>query len=382
MTSIDKVLSLEDLEPLASRFLPNCIFSFVSGGAETNAALAGNRAAFNGFDLIPEVLVDTSKRSTEISLFGERWNAPFGIAPMGGAGLAGFRADCALARAARADKVPFILSGSSLVPLEEIAKINPDAWFQAYLSVDRDEIGALLDRVAAAGFRTLVITADVPVSGNRENLIRAGFSTPLRPSIKLALDVARRPRWLFNIAARTVLRHGMPRYENATAKGGAPVFSATATRAHLRDALSWADLEWIRRKWEARLILKGVLSRSDAARARETGVDAIIASNHGGRQLDCAISPLHALPQLVDGARDMPVLYDSGIRRGTDVLKAMSQGAKMVFIGRPFLYAAALGEDKGISRAINLLRSEIDRNMALLGCNDLYDLHRRVRKRV
>ncbi len=382
MTNVDQVLSLEDLEPLAQRLLPNCIFSFVSGGAETNAALNGNRAAFDSFELVPEVLVNTSKRSAEITLFSDRWSAPFGIAPMGGAGLAGYRADCALALAAHEEKVPFILSGSSLVPLEEIARINPDAWFQAYLSVDRDEIGALLDRVYASGFRTLVITADVPVSGNRENLIRAGFSTPLRPTVKLALDAVRHPRWLFSTATRTVLRHGMPRYENATANGGAPVFSATATRAHLRDALSWEDLEWIRGKWNARLIVKGILSRADAAKAHEVGADAIIASNHGGRQLDCAISPLHALPQIVEAARDMPVLYDSGARRGTDVLKAMAQGAKMVFIGRPFLYAAALGEDKAISRAINLLRSEIDRNMALLGCNDLHDISRRVRRRV
>ena len=136
------------------------------------------------------------------------------------------------------------------------------------------------------------------------------------------------------------------------------------------------------KKWNARLIVKGILSRSDAAKAREIGADAVIASNHGGRQLDCAISPLHALPQIVEAARDMPVLYDSGIRRGTDVIKAMSQGAKMVFVGRPFLYAAALGEDHAIKHAIGLLRSEIGRNMALLGCNDLHDLQRRVRRRV
>ncbi|HWV53031.1 alpha-hydroxy acid oxidase [Pseudorhodoplanes sp.] len=381
MSSIDQVLALEDLEPLARRILPNGIFSFISGGAETNSAMNGNRAAFQSFDLVPEVLVDTSKRTTEVSLFGEQWRAPFGIAPMGGAGLAGFRADCALAKAAREERVPFILSGSSLVRLEEIARINPDAWFQAYLSVDRDEIGALIDRVSAAAFRTLVITADVSVSGNRENLIRAGFTTPMRPTVRLALEVARRPRWLFKTAMRTYLQHGMPRYENASAAGGAPVFSATATRAHVRDALSWADFEWIRKKWTGRLIVKGILSPSDAAKAREIGADAVIASNHGGRQLDCAISPLHALPQIVEAARDMPVLYDSGIRRGTDVIKAMSQGAKMVFIGRPFLYAAALGEEQGVRHAIKLLHAELHRNMALLGSNNLYDLHKRVRRR-
>lgn len=375
------ILSLEDLEPAAQRFLPTSIFSFISGGVETNASLRENRASFQDFDLHPQVLIDTSHRTTATILFGETWNAPFGIAPMGGTGLAGFRADLALAEAAAAENIPFILSGASLIRLEQIAKANPRAWFQAYLAVDRSAIGALLDRITAAGYRTLVVTADVPVGGNRENLVRAGFSSPLRPSLRLAAEAAMHPGWLFGTALRTLLKDGMPYYENSGATRGMAVFSREGTRAHLRDSLSWSDLEWIRSRWQGRLIVKGILTPSDAGIARKIGVEGIIVSNHGGRQLDGAVAPLRVLPQIADAADGMAVLYDSGIRRGTDTIKALAQGASFVFAGRPFLCAAALGGTPGIRHAITLLRTEIHRNMALLGCRDLSDIASRVKPR-
>ena len=209
------ILSLEDLEPAAERYLPHCIFSFISGAVETNATRHENRAAFQDYDFHPRVLIDVSARTTATTLFGETFSAPFGIAPMGGSGLAGYRADLALASGAAAENVPFILSGASLVRMEEVAQANPRTWFQAYLPVERDAIGALIDRVKAAGYRHLVVTADVPVGGNRENLVRAGYTSPLRPTLKLALDAATHPRWLFGNALRTLRHHGMPYYENS-----------------------------------------------------------------------------------------------------------------------------------------------------------------------
>ncbi|MGV3633397.1 MAG: alpha-hydroxy acid oxidase [Pseudorhodoplanes sp.] len=372
------ILSLEDLEPAAERYLPHCIFSFISGGVETNASRHENRAAFQDYDFHPRVLNDVSARTTAKTLFGETYSAPFGIAPMGGTGIAGYRADLALASAAAVENIPFILSGASLVRMEDVATANPQAWFQAYLPVERAAIEGLIDRVAAAGYRHLVVTADVPVGGNRENLVRAGYTSPLRPTFKLAIDAATHPRWLFGTALRTLRHHGMPYYENSTAERGMAVFSNEATRVHLRDSLSWRDLEWIRDRWRGKLIVKGLLAAPDADIARRIGCDGVIVSNHGGRQLDGAAAPLRALPRIADVAQGMTVMMDSGIRRGSDAIKAMALGADFVFAGRPFLYAAAIGEEAGVRRAIDLLRSEIHRNLAFLGSNNLSELDGRV----
>lgn len=379
--ALRRILSLEDFEPVAQRRLPNSLFQFVSGGVETNQSLRANRDAFQDYDFYPQVLNDVSKRTTETTLFGENFSAPFGIAPMGGSGLSGFRADLAFARAAAREKVPFILSGASLIPMEDIAAANPDTWFQAYLPTDRETIGALIDRIAAAKFRTLLITVDVPVSGNRENLVRAGFSSPLRPTFQLACDALSHPRWLCGTWLRTLMKYGMPHYENTDVVRGIPVFSRDAFRTHLRDSLNWRDLQWIRERWRGRLLLKGVLAPGDAGKAREMGLDGVIVSNHGGRQLDGAAAPLRALPAIKEAARDMAVLFDGGIRRGTDVIKAMALGAEFVFVGRPFLYAAAIAESDGVRHAISLLRTEIHRDLALLGCRDMGEVEDRVRRR-
>jgi L-lactate dehydrogenase (cytochrome) len=375
------VLSLEDLEPAAERLLPNCLFQFVSGGVETNASRRENRTAFQDYDLYPQVLLDVSKRTTEAGVFGKTYSAPFGIAPMGGSGLSGFRADLAFAEAARSENIPFILSGASLIRMEEIAAANPDTWFQAYLPTEREDIAALLDRVAAAKFGTLLITVDVPVSGNRENLVRAGYSSPLRPTFQLACDAFSHPRWLFGTALPTMMRHGMPYYENTGAVRGIPVFSRDAFRSHLRDSLTWRDLEWMRERWRGKLLLKGILAAADARKARELGIDGVIVSNHGGRQLDGAVAPLRALPAIKEAAENMTVLLDGGIRRGTDVIKAMALGADFVFVGRPFLYAAAIAGSSGVRHTISLLRSEIHRDLALLGCRDTSDVKDRVLRR-
>lgn len=375
---LSDILSLEDLESAAERYLPHCIFSFISGAVETNTSRYENRAAFQDYDFHPRVLIDVSARTTAKTMFGETFSAPFGIAPMGGSGLAGYRADLALASAAYAENVPFILSGASLVRMEEVAQANPQAWFQAYLPVEREAIRALIDRVTAAGYRHLVVTADVPVGGNRENLARAGYTSPLRPTLKLALDGLTHPRWLFGNALRTLRHHGMPYYENSSAERGMAVFSNAAIRAHLRDSLSWRDLEWIRERWNGKLIIKGILAPSDAETARQIGCDGVIVSNHGGRQLDGAAAPLRVLPRIAEVARGMTVMMDSGIRRGTDVIKALALGAEFVFVGRPFLYAAAIGQEAGVRRAIDLLRGEIHRNLAFLGSRDLSELSGRV----
>ncbi|QKH38758.1 alpha-hydroxy-acid oxidizing protein [Achromobacter pestifer] len=373
--ALARMLSLDDFEAAAKRRLPRPIFGYVAGAAEDNQSLRGNRSAFAQYAFSPRVLVDVSRRTQHTELFGRRYASPFGIAPMGISALSAYRGDIVLARAAREQGIPAILSGTSLIPLEEVIHEAPGTWFQAYLPGDPQRIDALVERARRAGYETLVLTVDIPVSANRENNVRTGFSTPLKPSLRLAWDGLTRPRWLAGTFMRTLLAHGMPHFENSYATRGAPIVSSSVLRDFsARDHLSWEHVARIRRQWPGTLIIKGILHPQDAALARQHGADGIIVSNHGGRQLDGAVSPLRALPAVAEAAGNMTVMMDSGVRRGSDVLKALALGASFVFVGRPFNYAAAVGGEAGVSHAIGLLRAEVDRNMAMLGINHVREM--------
>jgi L-lactate dehydrogenase (cytochrome) len=370
-----RMLALDDFEDAARRYIPRPIFGYVMGGAETNASLRGNRAVWDELAFVPRVLVDVSARVQKTTLFGRTYDAPFGIAPMGGTAMAAYQGDLVLARAAAAANIPMILSGAALTPLEQVRQEGATAWFQAYLPGESGPITQLVDRVARAGYDTLCLTVDVPVLANRENNVRSGFDTPLRPSLRLAWDGLIRPRWLVGMFLRTLLLHGMPHFENMGPR--VPLLSRTGERQRgPRDQLSWTHVELMRRLWKGNLIVKGVLDKEDARIARESGADGIIVSNHGGRQLDGAIAPLRVLPGIISEAGPMTVIVDSGIRRGTDVLKALALGAHFVFIGRPFLYAAAIAGESGVRHAIKLLQDEINRDMALLGITTLGEMRR------
>lgn len=375
--SLRQVHGLQDFEPLAARRLPRFLREYIAGGAQDGLSLRANRAAFERVVFRPRVLVDTTARHTQVQTLGQTWAAPFGIAPMGGMGLAVRDADRAMARAAAAARIPFVLSGASLVPMADVLRDNDNAWFQAYLDADPAEQGALVRRVAACGFRTLVVTVDVPVAGHREADLRNGYRSPLRPSLRLLADAMARPRWLFGTLVGPMLRHGMPHFENFGPQRQ-PALAWRGARSHRRDGLDWAALERVRAAWPHRLVLKGVLAPEDATRARRVGVDGLIVSNHGGRQLDGAIAPLEALPAVRAATGPMEVLLDSGVRRGGDVLKALALGAGQVLLGRPFLWAAVVGGQAGVAHAIELLRAEILRDMALLGCDSLATLPQRV----
>ncbi|CAB3639407.1 alpha-hydroxy acid oxidase [Achromobacter aegrifaciens] len=373
--ALARMLSLDDFEAAAKRRLPRPIFGYVAGAAEDNQSLRGNRNAFTQYAFSPRVLVDVSRRTQQTELFGRRYASPFGIAPMGISALSAYRGDIVLARAAREQGIPAILSGTSLIPLEDVIRAAPGTWFQAYLPGDPQRIDALVERARRAGYETLVLTVDIPVSANRENNVRTGFSTPLKPSLRLAWDGLTRPRWLAGTFMRTLLAHGMPHFENSFATRGAPIVSSSVLRDFsARDHLSWEHVARIRRQWPGTLIIKGILHPQDAALARQHGADGIIVSNHGGRQLDGAVSPLRALPAVAEAAGNMTVMMDSGVRRGSDVLKALALGASFVFVGRPFNYAAAVGGEAGVSHAIGLLRAEVDRNMAMLGINHVQEM--------
>lgn len=369
------VLCLDDFEAAARRHLPRPLFGYIAGAAETNASLRLNAESFQRYGFVPKVMVDVSKRSQSVSLFGESYASPIGIAPMGLSALTSYRGDIVMAQAADEAGVPMIMSGSSLIPLEEVAHVSKSAWFQAYLPGQAAQIRDLIARVAGAGFKTLVITVDTPTQANRENNVRTGFSTPLRPTVRLAWDGLSRPSWLLGTFARTLLRHGMPHFENNYASRGAPILSANVVRDFSdRGHFTWEHLKLIRGIWQGPLVIKGVLNSADAAMACRIGVDGIIVSNHGGRQLDGSIAPLLALQQIVEAAGATPVMMDSGVRRGSDVLKALALGARMAFVGRPFAYAAAVAGKAGVAHGIALLKEEISRNMAMLGIRGINEM--------
>jgi L-lactate dehydrogenase (cytochrome) len=373
--ALRRYLSLEDFEATARRRLPKFLYGYIAGAVENDAALRDNRQAFEEYGFIPRVLNDVSKRDQTTKLFGKTYAAPFGIPPMGSAALCAYRGDVVLTRAAAAMNVPMILSASSMITLEDVRRENPAAWYQAYLAGDPSRIEPLVDRVAAAGYDTFVVTADVPVPPNRENNIRNGFQVPLAITPRVAWDTVTHPHWLFGTWTRTVLNHGMPHFENMDAHRGPPVLAKNLMRnIGKRDQLAWKHVELIRRRWKGKLVVKGLIAPADARMARECGVDGVIVSNHGGRQLDYTVSALRTLPEIASEAGNMTVMLDGGIRRGTDVLKALALGAQFVFVGRPFLFAAVTGGEAGVKRAITLLRDEIDRDMALLGIRSISEI--------
>ncbi|SDO86702.1 L-lactate dehydrogenase (cytochrome) [Afipia sp. GAS231] len=372
---LKKYLALDDFEATARRRIPKFLYGYISGGAESDAAVRDNRKALDEYGFVPRVLNDVSGRDQTATLFGKSYASPFGIPPMGSSALCAYRGDIVLAKAARETNVPMILSASSLITLEDVRRANQDAWYQAYLAGVPERIEPLVDRVAAAGYDTFVVTADVPVPPNRENNIRNGFQVPLAITPRVAFDVASHPHWLFGTWARTVKNFGMPHFENMDAQRGPPVLAKNLMRniGH-RDQLAWKHVELIRRRWKGKLVVKGLVSPADARIARESGVDGLMLSNHGGRQLDYTLSGLRTLPEIAAESKGMTIMVDGGIRRGTDVIKALALGAHFVWIGRPFLYAAIAGGEAGVTRAITLLQAEIDRDLALLGIRKLSEI--------
>jgi L-lactate dehydrogenase (cytochrome) len=343
---------------------------------EDNVTLAANTAAFRQWLFRTHVLVNVSQRSQATTLMGTHYRAPFGIAPMGLCALFAFEGDLILARAAEAAGIPYVLAGASLTTMEQVAQAAPTCgWFQAYVSGEPAQIEALIERVGRAGFRTLVVTVDTATLANRENNVRVGFSTPLRIDPRLAWDGLVRPRWLLGTLARTLLKNGMPHFENAGVERGVPIISRSVVRQFgLRDHLNWEHLALIRRIWKGKLVVKGLISADNVQRAEQVGADGVVLSNHGGRQLDGTAPPLRTLPEAARAKGGMALMLDSGVRRGTDVLKALALGADHVFVGRPMAYAAAVGGQAGVAHAIDLLREEIHRDMALLGVTSLAEL--------
>ena len=372
--TLQKYLCLDDFEVQARRILPRPIYGYVSSAAENGISHQNNLNAFRRYAFIQKALVDVSARDTRTTLFGQQYAYPFGMAPMGLTALYTYRGDVVLAKAAQEHGIPMIMSSSSLIPMEAVAEQNPDSWFQAYVPSDPDKLDALLERIKVTGFRKLGITVDTQVNPNKQNYLRHGFSSPLKFSPSLVWQGMTHPRWLAGTFLKTCVHHGIPYFENNFASRSVPIISRNVERDFAdRGRLNWEHIRHIREMWPHTLVIKGLQHPDDAATAVDHGADGIILSNHGGRQLDSAISPLQTLPEIARRC-PIPIMVDGGIRRGTDVLKCLALGASFVFIGRPFAYAAATGGAAGVQRAIQLLGAEVDRNLAMLGVPCIADL--------
>jgi isopentenyl diphosphate isomerase/L-lactate dehydrogenase-like FMN-dependent dehydrogenase len=377
MASVAKAYNIFDLRRMALKRVPKGLFEFVDRGTEDEVSLRNNRAVFERIRLRPRTLVDVSRRSQEVTLFGKKHKMPIVIAPTGTAGLMWYEGEIALARAAAEAGIPFTLATGSMTAMEKVAEqAGGTLWFQLYMWPDRSLSHKLVERARAAGYEALVVTVDGVVPGNREYNLRSGFTIPFTFTRGNIVDVLLHPRWFAGVLIRYLLTTGMPRYQNYPTDIRYRITAGPMGRSSMRnDSLNWDDLRALRKIWPHRLLVKGMLHPQDAAMAADCGADGVIVSNHGGRNLDTAISPIEALPEIVDAVgKRVTVLVDSGFRRGTDVVKALAMGAQAVMIGRSTLYGVAAGGEEGARRAISLFRGEIDRVIALLGCNGVADL--------
>ncbi|MDH3702201.1 MAG: alpha-hydroxy-acid oxidizing protein [Alphaproteobacteria bacterium] len=371
---IESAINFEDLRKLAKKRLPKVVYDFIEGGADDEDGLVRNEDAFRSRPLVPRYLVDIETRDQSTQLFGRTYSSPFGIAPTGGIGNYRRGGDMMLATAARDANIPFIMSGAATAPMEELAEVAPEhGWYQLYAAKDPAISEDMIRRAADLGLSTLVITVDVPVGSNRERNKRNGFGRPLKLSLASKLDALRRPYWF-----KDYMRHGIARLSNweAYVEPGADADTlATFMSSQIHATLTWSDIEKFRKLWPRNLVLKGIMRPDDALRAAEIGVDGLMVSNHGARQLDRAPSPLDVLPA-IDAAvgERMTLMLDGGVRRGSDVLIALCFGAKFVFLGRPTLYGAIAGGMPGAAKAAAILRQEIDTVMAQIGCPSLDQL--------
>lgn len=375
--SLDSYLSVADFERAARRKLPRAVYDFVAGGTEDGVSLAANRECFEQMAFRPRGLVGVADRSQAVGLWGTTYPSAIGIAPMGVTAICRHKCDLALAEAATSRGLPYILSGASNVPLEEIQeKVGGAAWYQGYFPGDTERLERIVQRLLKAEVRVLVVTSDTPVAANRENNERNGFTIPFRPSWSLIRDGVLHPSWSLQVFLKTLFADGVPRFSNLYEEIGPPITSEPAHGFRSgRELLTWDHLSWLRDRWPGKLVIKGILHPDDAVTAVTRGMDAIIISNHGGRQLDGAMPPLNALRTIKQVVpEDFPLLIDGGFRRGSDILKAKTLGARMVFVGRPALYGAAVAGAAGAGKVLDILSAEIDRNLALLGCADINHL--------
>jgi (S)-mandelate dehydrogenase len=369
-----RAIDIEELRGIARRRLPAFVREYLEGGSEDERTLERNREAFRDVPFVHRALVDVSQRSLATTLWGQSSALPVVIGPTGFNGLLWKHADIALARAAKAAGIPFVASTVSSDPLDKIAREAGRLWFQLYVVKDPKAVELLIARADAAGCEALVVTVDVPVMGNRSWDARS-YSGQLKLSLRAKLDVLLHLRWLFGV----FLPSGLPSFGNLdeliSPERRSPLDGARYMGTQMNAALDWADLGRLRERWPRRLVIKGLLAKDDVGRARALGADGVVLSNHGGRQLDGEVAALEVLPEIARMANGkLTILIDGGFRRGGDIAKALALGADAVLLGRSVLYGVASGGEAGASRSLQILSTELDRVMALIGCTSVTEL--------
>ncbi|QBR03687.1 alpha-hydroxy-acid oxidizing protein [Paraburkholderia pallida] len=368
---MSKSVNVADYRALAKKRLPRIVFDYLDGGAEDEIGLQHNLDVYREVKLQPRRLIDISKRSSQTTLFGRFLAAPLVIAPTGLNSIFWPDGDLALVQAAGKCGIPFALSTASTSSIETVAKVaTGEIWFQLYV-VHRTLAKLLVKRAYDAGYTTLVLTTDVGVNGKRERDMRNGFSMPMRYSVRTVVDGMLHPRWAYDL-----VRYGMPQLANFASQDVQDVELQAALMSRQMDTtFAWDDLKWLRDLWPHTLLIKGISRADDAERCIAFGADGVILSNHGGRQLDSAIAPLEALSETADRIA-APVLIDSGVRRGSDVVKAVALGAKAVLLGRATLYGLAADGQRGVESVLSIMKREIDTTLAQIGCPDVEQLTR------
>jgi len=371
---MDGVVNIEDLRKLAKKRLPKIAYDFIEGGTDDEVGLVTNEQAFRKARIVPRYLVDVSVRDQSTTLFGRTYSSVIGIAPTGLAGLFRRGADLMLAEAARDANVPFIMSGSATGSIEDLGKLAPDhGWYQLYSAKDQAVSEDMIKRAGDAGLKTLVFTVDVPEGSNRERNVRNGWGRPLKLTWKTKFEALRHPAWMMEW-----MKYGTPYFDNwakYVEPGASAEKVADLVAYQNRAPMTWKQVERFRELWKGNFVLKGIMHPDDAIRAHSLGVDGLMVSNHGARQLDNAPSPLEVLPAINSAVGDkMTLMLDGGVRRGLDALIAICMGAKFVFVGRPTLYGVTAGGIPGAKMALNIFRREIDLSMAQMGAPKISDL--------
>ena len=367
-------LTIADLKEKARRRVPRMFFDYADSGALTESTYAANEADFGKIKLRQRVLVDMSDRSLSSTMIGEKVSMPVALAPTGSTGMQHANGEILAAQAAEEFGVPFTLSTMSICSLESVAEATKKPfWFQLYVMRDRDFVYNLIDRAKAAECSALVLTLDLQILAQRHKDLRNGLSAPPKFTPSSIWQLATRPGWCLKMAGT---KHRTFGNIVGHAKGVGDLASLSSwTNEQFDQKLSWKDVEWIKERWGGKLILKGILDKEDAVMAAKTGADAIIVSNHGGRQLDGAPSSISVLERIADEVGDrIEVHMDGGVRSGQDVLRALCLGARGVYIGRPFLYGLGAGGKAGVTKALEIIRKELDTTLALCGRRDIGDI--------
>lgn len=379
MTMLQKITCIEDLRVLARKRVPRMFYDYVDTGSYTESTYRANEADFQQIKFRQRVAVDMSGRSTRTRMLGQEVAMPVALAPVGLTGMQHADGEILAARAARDFGVPFTLSTMSICSLEEVAaetKGHP-FWFQLYVMRDRDFVASLIDRAKAANCSALVLTMDLQMFGQRHKDIKNGLSTPPRPTLANLLNLATKPYW-----CRNMLKTRRRTFGNIVghAQGVSDMRDLAAwTLEQFDPTLNWQDVAWIKNRWGGKLILKGIMDAEDARLAAESGADALVVSNHGGRQLDGAPSTISTLPGIVEAVgQDIDVWLDSGIRSGQDILKAWALGAKGTLIGRSFAYGLGAYGQAGVQRALEILQKELETSMAFCGHTRLETVGRNI----